>query len=173
MAPVQMLLLWILIGWTSGNIATVDGYSTVRDGVDACATTCRSRSVENTMGTVNQWDSTEFHRPKDRSLPKPSVGTQAAVYRRSFKLSKYPHVEERAPDNLERILVFGGYPDPPNTVRGSWVYTPIVNSWYRLPRSSHSQPADRTGHAMLSLCETSVVLFGGFQDRERYAFNDT
>ena len=53
------------------------------------------------------------------------------------------------------------------------MYTPIINSWYRLSLSSSEQPADRPGHTMVSLCKTTVVLFGGFQDRESYAFNNT
>ena len=123
--------------------------------------------------SVNEWDSTVYHRSKYRSILKPSVGSQVAVYRRSVKdwslfigMFKHPY------DNLERILVFGGYPDPPNSIRGTWVYTPFVNSWYRLPLSSSEQPVDRIGHIMVSLCKTTVVLFGGFQDRESYTFND-
>ena len=86
--------------------------------------------------------------------------------------SKYAHWEEHVRDRLQRVVVFGGYPDPPIDVRGSWVYTPIVNSWYHLSLLSQ-QPSDRTGHVMVSMCETTVVLFGGLQDRKRYAFNDT
>ena len=128
----------------------------------------------NLETSVNEWDSAVYHRSKDRSIPKPSVGTQVAVYRRSIKdwpmyITMYVHPY----DNLERILVFGGYSDSSNAIRGTWVYTPIINSWYRLSLVSIEQPVARTGHTMVSLCKTTVVLFGGFQDRESYAFNDT
>ena len=145
-----------------------------------CCVTVQSILSEQGMesidleGSVNEWDSTVHHRSTDRSIPKPSVGTLTAVYRRSIKdRQMLGDVSEQYYDYLERALAFGGYSELPSLIRGTWVYTPLLNSWYRLPLSSSEQPVDRTGHTMVSLCKTTVVLFGGFQDRESYAFNDT
>ena len=72
-------------------------------------------------------------------------------------------------DSLKRILVFGGV-DIAQKPRGSWVFTPYDNSWFRL--CLDRQPPERSLHSLTSICDNFVVLFGGaLNDENTSIFN--
>ena len=102
-----------------------------------------------------------------------------ASYLRGFELPEWQR------DNLWRMVLFGGVYKPNNTlgqtvlVNDTWTYCPTLNSWTLLQPEhvAHdrayraTRPLVRRFHTMSTLCNTSVVLFGGQSYRGRV--NDT
>jgi hypothetical protein len=111
---------------------------------------------------VNKWSTPYLSESKQQNTPSPAAHVRAASY---VRYEQTTPVEER--DNLVRILLFGGWQavdryEEDRQPRGTWIYTPTENSWFRIPLKV--QPSDRFGHSLTTLCGNAVVLYGGFMN---------
>ena len=92
-----------------------------------------------------------------------------AVYQRGPHV---PLVPDWQRDNQWRFLIVGVGTSFDKTlpINSTWSYDPFINSWIRLPL--RIQPA-RWYYTLNTWCNTSVILFGGGDDRRSMSFNDT
>ena len=128
--------------------------------------TSRKNDTGETVNIANQWvsvGSNDPNAPRGRNFPSFSFGLKAAA----LQVKKNYHVSL---ESVTRILLFGGHPKSNTAVRGSWLYNPNANSW--LSVSSKHQPVDRVGHTLVTLCDHTVILFGGM-DKTMAVLNDT
>lgn len=76
-------------------------------------------------------------------------------------------------DKHGRMVMFGGRKTfaLSNTVypTDTWLYCTYINSWNLLPLSAQ-HPSARSNHTMTTLCDTKVILFGGYFET---LYNDT
>lgn len=95
-----------------------------------------------------------------KNSPRPAAHIQASVYVRY-----HDETPEEERDTLERVLLFGGwehtnrYTSSVTAQRGTWIYSPLENSWFNL--SLKEQPQDRIGHSLTTICRCTVILYGG------------
>ena len=120
------------------------------------------------------------------NVPIARYSAIGAPYLRSSEL--YPEWQQ---DKLWRMVLFGGVYDPGDTLGGTvlvndtWVYCPTLNSWTPL-QPEHlvhdraypaTRPLVRHFHTMSTLCNASVVIFGGESYRggmnDAWLFNGT
>ena len=113
---------------------------------------------------VNTWEPTYIYRAKVSTIPSPTKGNEAAVYRRTFLHDGQPE------EDLTRVLVTGGYPDSIDSPWGSWIYTPTTNSWFH--NTMDDELVDRFGYSLVTWCETNVLLFGGYRYQEETLLDD-
>ena len=107
---------------------------------------------------VNMWEPIYLHRAKVSTFPRPTMGSQVAAYRRMFFHDGQPQ------EDFSRVLVTGRYADSVDSIQGSWIYTPIPNSWFHIAVDKELE--DRFGHSLVTWCETNVLLFGGYRYQE-------
>ncbi|XP_062517232.1 uncharacterized protein LOC134192512 [Corticium candelabrum] len=119
---------------------------------------------------VNKWNISQISQSRQLNTPTPAAQIRAAVY---VRYDDQTPEEER--DRLHRVLLFGGWEAfdllSITQPRGTWIYTPIVNSWFRLPRTQ-LQPRDRLGHSLTTICANEVVLYGGHTNSYVYDRKD-
>ena len=122
---------------------------------------------------VNEWTTPQITGLESIQInaPRPAAHIRAAVYVRYNE-----ETPEHKRDDLERVLLFGGwehvnsYRSGSTSERGTWIYTPTENSWFNI--SMKKQPRDRIGHSLTSLCGDVVVLYGGILNEDLLGKND-
>ena len=65
------------------------------------------------------------------------------------------------------IISIGG-----QDIKKTWVYTPAINSWHQ-PKLDNESPVYRSAHSLTTLCDSDVILFGGWDNYFRRELGDT
>eukprot|EP00118_Oscarella_pearsei_P019811 m.212637 g.212637 ORF g.212637 m.212637 type:complete len:1224 (+) comp39776_c1_seq4:5379-9050(+) len=99
----------------------------------------------------NEWCYVKQKIRSEHSYPSFPYSRTAAAYKRN------------AENRLQKVILFGGRSATFNSDSErpiTWLYTPWTNSWESL--QLNPSPSSRDRHGMVTLCETKIVLFGGF-----------
>ena len=111
--------------------------------------------------TGNEWCSATQNFFHERNHPPFLLESAVASYKRKRHF------------RLHKVLLFGGTTAGGGIKTSSpWIYTPWTNSWEK--KNFRNAPQNRYGHGMNAICETSVVMYGGFlEDGKQTWANET
>ena len=116
----------------------------------------------------NTWSTPTPCAKEKSNTPQRRVESIVAPYTRGPEF-----VPKWQKDKHGRMVMYGGWQTFAlrNTVYPTdmWMYCTNINSWTRLPLTAH-HPSARSQHTMTTLCNTKVILFGGFSEA---IYNDT
>lgn len=115
---------------------------------------------------INVWKHVSHWKP---NAPSERLYQQATSLLLTMNNTTSPQLKQK-----EFMVVFGGKNLNDPCTSNTWIYDYKINSWTDVPSHSKSEhPSVSQGHSLVTLCNDTVILFGGLDAKTSSASNAT